>query len=128
MKFSDKTRGKKFASQILEFSQKKLRKDELKLELVKSSEKQGKKNCCSRMDTLIGSNRQRLHHTTHNKAPHGPAGCKSQFSQVFMNAITTTKPYRSLIHNYLMKINWYAISKNCSPLFCPVVVVGVVFG
>ena len=43
MKSSDKTRGKKFASQILEFSQKKLRKDELKLELVKSSEKQGKK-------------------------------------------------------------------------------------
>ena len=29
-------------------------------------------NCCSRMDTLIGSNRQRLRHTTHNKAPRGP--------------------------------------------------------
>ena len=47
MKSSDKTRGKKFASQILEFSpQKKLRKDELKLELVKSSDKtRGKKIC-----------------------------------------------------------------------------------
>ena len=44
VKSSDKTRGKKFASQILEFSQKKLRKDELKLELVKSSDKtRGKK-------------------------------------------------------------------------------------
>ena len=43
MKSSEKQGGKKFALQILEFSQKKLRKDELKLELVKSSEKQGKK-------------------------------------------------------------------------------------
>ena len=44
VKSSDKTRGKKFASQILEFSQKKLWKDELKLELVKSSDKtRGKK-------------------------------------------------------------------------------------
>ena len=39
-----KNKGKKFALQILEFSQKKLRKDELKLELVKSSDKtRGKK-------------------------------------------------------------------------------------
>ena len=41
---SEKQGEKKFASQILEFSQKKLGKEELKVELVKSSEKQGEKN------------------------------------------------------------------------------------
>ena len=43
MKSSENKGEKKFASQILEFLQKKPGKEELRVELVKSSEKQGKK-------------------------------------------------------------------------------------
>ena len=90
------------------------------------------------MDTLIGSNWQRLNHATHNKAPVWPSWCKSHFDSIFMNPQPNRTPntrgafcqfpFRWIVVNPIGMKNRYALSKNCSPLFCPVVVVGVVFG